>query len=123
MMNRVRQPFNVNALAQVAAVAALDAEDHVRRSRESNQLGLAQLTTALTEFGWSVAPSAGNFLLADTGGQAAPWFEGLLRAGVIVRPVGSYGLPRHLRITVGLPEQNNRLLAALAGLREGGGVA
>lgn len=123
LLDRVRQPFNVNALAQAAAVAALDAEDHVRRSRESNQLGLAQLTTALTEFGWSVAPSAGNFLLADTGGQAAPWFEGLLRAGVIVRPAGSYGLPRHLRITVGLPEQNNRLLAALAGLREGGGVA
>jgi histidinol-phosphate aminotransferase len=120
LLDRVRQPFNVNSLAQVAAEVALDADDHVRRSRAVNEAGLARLRAALTGFGWPVAPSAGNFVLADTGGPARPWYEGLLRLGVIVRPVASYGLPRHLRITVGLPEQNERLLAALARLRREG---
>ncbi len=123
LLNRVRQPFNVNALAQVAAVAALDATDHVRRSQDLNHVGLAQLQAGLVSFGWSVPPSAGNFVLADTGGPAAPWYEGLLQAGIIVRPVASYGLPRHLRITVGLPEQNERLLQTLVRLRaRGAGV-
>lgn len=120
LLNRVRQPFNVNALGQVAALAALDAHEHVRRSRQLNQAGMAQLHAGLTDFGWAVPPSAGNFVLADTGGPAGPWYEGLLRAGVIVRPVGNYGLPRHLRVTVGLPEENSRLLTALGTLREGG---
>jgi histidinol-phosphate aminotransferase len=120
LLNRVRQPFNVNGLAQVAALAALDARDHVRRSQEVNACGLAQLHKGLTEFGWSVAPSAGNFVLADTGGPAEPWYEGLLRSGVIVRPVANYGLPRHLRITAGLPGENERLLEALAHLRQTG---
>jgi len=118
LLNRVRQPFNVNALAQVAAIAALDATDHVRRSQDLNRSGVAQLQAGLVRLGWSVPASAGNFVLADTGGPAAPWNEGLLRAGIIVRPVASYGLPRHLRITVGLPEQNERLLHALGMLRE-----
>jgi histidinol-phosphate aminotransferase len=120
LLNRVRQPFNVNGLAQAAALAALDARDHVARSQDVNRHGLAQLRTGLMEFGWSVAPSAGNFVLADTGEPAGPWYEGLLRAGVIVRPVGSYGLPQHLRITVGLPEQNDGLLQALGQLRQRG---
>jgi histidinol-phosphate aminotransferase len=81
---------------------------------------MAQLRTGLAGFGWPVPPSAGNFVLADTGGPAGPWYEGLLRAGIIVRPVGSYGLPRHLRITVGLPDQNRRLLQALSDLRQRG---
>ncbi len=92
LLNRVRQPFNVNGLAQVAALAALDAHDHVLRSQEANRRGLAQLRTGMTKFGWSVPPSAGNFVLADTGGSAASWYEGLLRAGIIVRPMASYGL-------------------------------
>ncbi|MDH4023494.1 MAG: histidinol-phosphate transaminase [Gammaproteobacteria bacterium] len=117
LLNRVRQPFNVNSLAQVAALAALGAEDHVRRSQEVNLNGLRQLRVGLAGLGWSVPSSAGNFVLADTGGPAAPWYEGLLRAGVIVRPVGNYGLPHHLRITVGLPEQNERLLRVLGGFR------
>lgn len=120
LLNRVRQPFNVNGLAQAAALAALDAHDHVARSADLNARGLAQLRVGLTEFGWTVGPSAGNFLLADTGGPADPWYDGLLQCGVIVRPVGSYGLPRHLRITVGLPAQNDRLLQALNQLRERG---
>lgn len=120
LLNRVRQPFNVNALAQVAALAALDAHEHVRRSQQVNRHGLLRLRTGLAGLGWVVTPSAGNFVLADTGGPAGPWYEGLLRAGVIVRPVGNYGLPRHLRITVGLPEQNERLLVALSQLQQAG---
>jgi len=120
LLNRVRQPFNVNGVGQLAALAALGAGHHVRRSREVNEEGMAELRTGLTGFGWPVPPSAGNFILADTGGPAGPWYEGLLRAGIIVRPVGNYGLPRHLRITVGLPDQNRRLLQALYDLRQGG---
>ena len=73
----------------------------------------------LTALGWRVSPSAGNFVLADTGGPALPCYERLLRAGVIVRPVANYGLPDHLRITVGLPEQNERLLSARRSLMAG----
>jgi histidinol-phosphate aminotransferase len=120
LLNRVRQPFNVNGLAQAAALAALDAHDHVARSADLNARGLARLQAGLTEFGWTLGPSAGNFVLADTGGPAGPWYEGLLQCGVIVRPVASYGLPRHLRITVGLPAQNDRLLQSLKQLRERG---
>jgi histidinol-phosphate aminotransferase len=120
LLNRVRQPFNVNGLGQLAALAALGADDHLRRSRRVNEEGMAQLRTGLTEFGWPVPPSAGNFVLADTGGPSGPWYEGLLRAGIIVRPVSNYGLPRHLRITVGLPDQNSRFLQALYALRRGG---
>ena len=123
LINRVRQPFNVNALAQVAALAALGASEHVERSRSLNRDGMAQLRSGLDDFGWTVPPSAGNFVLADTGGPAQPWYSGLLRSGVIVRPVANYGLPRHLRITVGLPEQNERLLQALRQLHRTGGVA
>lgn len=120
LLNRVRQPFNVNALAQVAALAALGAGEHVERCRALNQSGLEQLRAGLSEFGWRVPPSAGNFLLADTASPAGPWYEGLLRLGIIVRPVANYGLPNHLRITVGLPEQNARLLTALRQLRAEG---
>jgi len=120
LLNRVRQPFNVNTLAQVAALAALGAQDHVRVSQELNRNGLTQLQEGLSGFGWSVAPSMGNFVLADTGGPAETWYAALLRSGVIVRPVGNYGLPRHLRITVGLPEQNDRLLHVLRELQQRG---
>lgn len=119
LLNRVRQPFNVNSLAQVAACAALDDAAHVMRSRQLNAHGLVQLSSGLSALGWRVSPSAGNFVLADTGGPALPWYEKLLRAGVIVRPVANYGLPGHLRITVGLPEQNERLLSELRRLMAG----
>jgi histidinol-phosphate aminotransferase len=119
LIERVRQPFNVNEAAQVAALAALGAHEHVQRSRFVNESGLRQLRDGLTDFGWRVPPSAGNFVLADTGGPAAPWNEALLRKGIIVRPVANYGLPHHLRITVGLPAENARLLAALAAHRNG----
>jgi histidinol-phosphate aminotransferase len=113
LLNRVRQPFNVGSAGQAAAVAALAATDHVTRSRALNRDGLARLAAGLTDFGWSVPPSAGNFVLADTGGDAMRWYEALLRRGIIVRPVANYGLPNHLRITVGLPAHHDRLLTTL----------
>jgi histidinol-phosphate aminotransferase len=119
LLNRVRQPFNVNSVAQAAAIAALADAEHVARSRQVNARGLRQLTEGLQALGWSVPPSVGNFVLADTGRPALPVYEALLRRGIIVRPLGNYGLPNHLRITVGLPEQNARLLAAVRALQEG----
>ena len=120
LLNRVRQPFNVNDLGQSAALAALGAHEHVRRSRQVNDTGMIQLREGLASLGWNVPPSAGNFVLADTGGPAGPWYEGLLRAGIIVRPVGNYGLPRHLRITIGRPDENSRLLLAIGELQQTG---
>jgi histidinol-phosphate aminotransferase len=113
LLNRVRQPFNVGSLALVGATAALDDAAFLDRSRSVNQQGLADLAQGLTAIGLSVSPSIGNFVLVDMGRPAEPIYERLLRAGIIVRPVGNYGLPNHLRITVGLPEQNQRLLQAL----------
>lgn len=116
LLNRVRAPFNVNSLALSAARAALDDDEHVQTSRRVNDAGIDFLTSQLTGFGFDVTPSIGNFVLADVGQPAGPTCEALLRAGIIVRPVANYGLPNHLRITVGLPEQNQRLVAVLAKL-------
>ncbi len=113
LLNRVRQPFNVNSLAQLAAIAALSDDGHVGRSRRINSEGLADLEKGLSELGFTVIPSVGNFVLVDMGQAAGRYYEALLQAGVIVRPVGNYGLPNHLRITVGLKEHNERLLAGL----------
>jgi histidinol-phosphate aminotransferase len=112
LLNRVRQPFNVNALAQAAAVAALADDRYVEESRELNRAGMAQLTAGLTRLGVPYAPSHANFVLARVG-DAARVNQALLRQGVIVRPVGNYGLPEWLRVTVGLPAENERFLAAL----------
>jgi histidinol-phosphate aminotransferase len=113
LLNRARQPFNVNAVGLAAAAAALGDEAFVARSAAVNREGLAFLQGALDERGVGYIPSVGNFLAVDVGRPAGPVYEALLRQGVIVRPVAGYGLPRHLRITVGLPEQNRRVIAAL----------
>jgi histidinol-phosphate aminotransferase len=113
LLNRVRQPFNVNSLGQIAALAALDDDEHVRRSRAHNLDGMRQLGADLVQLGLSCIPSVANFLCVDLGRPAAPVYEALLRAGVIVRPLGGYGLPQHLRITVGLEAENSRLVSAL----------
>jgi histidinol-phosphate aminotransferase len=118
ILNRVRQPFNVNSLAQVAAIAALADQEFVERARHLNQSGLAELTEAFFAMRLTVVPSVGNFVLADLGRPAAPIYQALLRAGIIVRPVANYGFPNHLRITVGLPEQNQRLMATLKNVLE-----
>ena len=113
MLNRVRQPFNVNALAQAAAIAALADTAYVDDSRALNIAGLAQLGAGLDALGIAYLPSHGNFVLARVG-EAARVNHALLAQGVIVRPVGNYGLPEWLRISVGLPTENARFLAALA---------
>ena len=115
LLNRIRQPFNVNSLAQAAAVAALADEAFLERSRVLNRAGLDQMQRGFAELGLEYIPSYGNFVLVRVG-DAAAVYEGLLRAGVIVRPVTGYGLPEWLRISVGLPDENARLLEALAPL-------
>ncbi|WP_077728374.1 histidinol-phosphate transaminase [Methylocaldum sp. 14B] len=113
LLNRVRQPFNVNSLALEAAKAALDDNDHLTRSVSLNREGLCRLSEAFTERDLSFIPSVGNFIMVDVGRPAAPVYEALLRQGVIVRPVANYGLPNHLRVTVGTEEENRIFLAAL----------
>ncbi len=112
MLNRVRQPFNVNALAQAAAVAALEDPAYVDASRALNREGLRQLGAGLDALFIPYLESRANFVLAKVG-DAARIYESLLRQGVIVRPVGNYGLPEFLRVSVGLPAENARFLAAL----------
>lgn len=112
MMNRVRQPFNVNSLAQAAAVAALADTDYVEESRKLNTQGLRELYAGLDALGVGYVRSHGNFVLAHVG-DAARVNVALLHQGVIVRPVTNYGLREWLRISVGLPAENARFLAAL----------
>lgn len=114
ILNRVRQPFNVDTVAQAAAMAVLDDEDYLRRSRELNTEGLRQLEQSFAALSLSYIPSAGNFVAVDVGSRADDIYQHLLRQGVIVRPVAGYGMPRHLRVSVGLPEENSRLLEAMA---------
>ncbi|WP_024327379.1 histidinol-phosphate transaminase [Thioalkalivibrio sp. AKL19] len=113
LLNRVRQPFNVNAIAQAAGLAALDDVEHVAKSVAINREGLRQVSAALRELGLRVIPSVGNFVTFDTDREPGPVYEALLREGVITRPVENYGLPGHLRVTVSTHEDNARFLAAL----------
>ena len=112
LLNRVRQPFNVNSLAQAAAIAALGDAAYVEESARSNREGMRQIEAGLAKLGVAFVPSHGNFLLVDVG-DGARVYAALLRDGVIVRPVANYGLPGFLRVTVGLPAENERFLAAL----------
>lgn len=114
LLNRIRQPFNVSVPALAAAAAALDDDAHIEATVALNREGLARLRAGLTALRLGVLPSAANFVLCDLGRPAAPVSDALLRRGVIVRPVGNYGLPNHLRISTGTAEQNERLLAAMA---------
>ncbi len=114
MLNRVRQPFNVNSLALAAAEAALEDQAHIERSRALNRSGLVQLREGFAALGLQTLPSAGNFLCVDLGRDAKPVFDALLREGVIVRPVANYGLPTFLRVTVGTADENDFCLAAFA---------
>lgn len=115
-MNRLRPAFNVNSLAQVAAIAALEDQAHMRRVVDATLAELVRVQTALEALGCWCAPSACNFLLVHVGTRAAALYEQLLHAGLIVRPVGGYGLPEFLRISIGLPQENDRLLRTMAGL-------
>ena len=113
LLNRIRPPFNVNSLALLAAQTALGDSDYLKESVELNETGRAYLESELTEMGLDVIPSATNFLLVDMKQDASKLNQALLEAGVIVRPVGNYGLPNHLRISIGLAEENEFFVAAL----------
>lgn len=113
MLNRVRQPFNVNLIALAAARAALDDAEHLQKTLTTNRTGLTQVESGLDALRVKHLPSAGNFVLIDCGRPAGPVYEAMLRQGVIVRPVGNYQLPAHLRITIGTQAQNERMLGAL----------
>src|SRR3954447_13012832 len=115
IMNRVRQPFNVNSIALAAASAALDDMEFVARSYAENLQGLRQLEDGAKRLGLDYIPSYGNFLTIKVG-KATEIYKRLLRRGVIVRPVGGgYELPEHLRVTIGTPEENGRFLPARGG--------
>lgn len=120
MLNRVRQPFNVNSVAQAAAVAALEDAEFVRRTFELNQRGMVQLTNGFQQMGLAYIPSYGNFVsfnVTDTT-RASPEsamrvYQRLLESGVIVRPVASYAMPDYLRVSIGLEIENEKFLSAL----------
>ncbi|BBB25379.1 histidinol-phosphate transaminase [Amphritea japonica] len=114
LLNRVRQPFNVNIPALDAAAAVLTDDDFLQRSVSNNSAGMSQLEQGFIELGLSWIPSVGNFITVDCGEDAASLFEALLLEGVIVRPVANYKMPNHLRVTIGLPEENRRCLEAFA---------
>ncbi|HQS58175.1 MAG: histidinol-phosphate transaminase [Gallionellales bacterium 35-53-114] len=113
MMNRVRQPFNVNSIAQAAAVAALHDMDFVQQTYELNQRGMLQITDGLNKLGLSYIPSFGNFISFRIGGATA-MYRRLLELGVIVRPVANYDMPDYLRVSIGLETENEKFLTALA---------
>ncbi len=112
LLNRVRQPFNVNMLALAAARIALNDEAYLARAVRVNSDGMQQLVAAFEDLGLEYIPSAGNFVAVDVGREAGPVYDALLRRGVIVRPVANYEMPRHLRITVGTAAENERFIAA-----------
>lgn len=112
LMNRVRQPFNVGSLALAAAAAALDDEEFIRQSYELNRFGMRQIVNGLESLGLEQIPSCGNFVTFRVG-DAAGVNQRLLRQGVIVRPIAGYGMPEHLRVSIGREDENARFLAAL----------
>ena len=112
LLNRVRQPFNVNSLAQVAAIAALKDTEFLERSFQVNREGKVQLQTAFDHLKLTYVPSYANFVLVKVGDAARINLE-LLKRGVIVRPVAGDGLPEWLRVSIGLPEENARFISAL----------
>jgi histidinol-phosphate aminotransferase len=116
LMNRVRQPFNVNSLALVAAEAAVDDHAFLQQTYEVNLNGLVQIQDGLKALDLEYVPSYGNFVLFKAGAGADAGmkvFDALQRLGVIVRPVNGYGLPEWLRVSIGLPHENDAFLKAL----------
>lgn len=109
-LNRIRQPFNVNSLAQVGSLAALDDEEHIQKTKENNRQGLIYLRGELDRLGLEYAPTWGNFLLVKVG---AGTYQRLLPEGVIIRPMEGYGFPGYARVSVGVPAENERFVAAM----------
>lgn len=114
ILNRVRQPFNNNSLALLAAEAALDDVEHLQKTIEVNSKGMQQLTEGFQNLGLHWIPSAANFVSVNLNEPAHPIYEGLLKKGIIVRPVANYEMPNHLRVSIGTPDQNRLFLQALS---------
>ncbi|MBE2894266.1 histidinol-phosphate transaminase [Spirabiliibacterium falconis] len=113
LLNRIRQPFNCNSLALAAAKAVLNDDEFVEKTAANNAAGLRQLSQFFEQKGLEYVPSKGNFIMLNLQQPAAPIYQKLLEQGVIVRPIAGYGLPNHLRISIGLPEENQRFIDAL----------
>lgn len=113
LLNRIRQPFNVNSLALAAASVALSDDAYIAKTRELNSHGMKQLETGFHQLGLDYIPSKGNFICVDVARNGMHVFQQLLQQGVITRPVANYGLPQHLRVSIGLQHENQRFLTAL----------
>lgn len=113
LLNRVRQPFNVNTPAMIAAIAALEDETHLNECVSINTNGIKFWQAACQYRGLEYIPTVGNFITIDFEQDAMPIYEALLREAIIVRPIGNYGLPNHLRITISTVEENQKCLDAL----------
>ena len=112
-MNRIRQPFNVNRVAQVAAIAALEDKEHVKKSCQMNEAGKKFLYQELGALGLEYVPTAANFILINMKQPGKDIYQKLLEKGVIVRPMEGYGLPDFIRVTIGKPEENKKFIQAL----------
>ncbi|MDH2998598.1 histidinol-phosphate transaminase [Pasteurellaceae bacterium LFhippo2] len=113
LLNRVRQPFNCNALALASAIAVMNDDAFVEKVAQNNRLEMARYETFCQANGLEYIPSKGNFITIDFKRPAGAIYEALLREGVIVRPIAGYGMPNHLRVSIGLPEENDRFFKAL----------
>lgn len=113
LLNRVRQPFNCNSLALVSAIAVMNDDEFVKKVAKNNRLEMARYEAFCQANGLEYIPSKGNFITIDFKRPAAAIYDALLREGVIVRPIAGYGMPNHLRISIGLPEENDRFFSAL----------
>ncbi|WP_367154313.1 histidinol-phosphate transaminase [Methylomonas sp. HYX-M1] len=119
LLNRVRQPFNSNLLALVAAEAALADDDYLARSVDCNNQGMLQLIAAFENLGLTWIPSSGNFVAVDLKRDAGPVYQALLGKGVIVRPIANYQMPNHLRISIGTERENQVFISALGEVLQG----
>ena len=113
LMNRIRQPFNANSVALAAAETSLESDDYVRESVRMNSEGMEFIQSGLTRLGLEYIPSAGNFLSFKVGKASGQVYEAMLNRGVVVRPIANYGMPEHLRVTIGTPSENDRFLTTL----------
>jgi histidinol-phosphate aminotransferase len=112
-LNQTRRPFNVSSVAQAAARAALDDQEHLARSVAAAAAGISALTRGFSALGLTVLPSLGNFVLVGLGRDAQPIYQGLLERGIIARPMGAWGLPQHLRVSLATPPDIARALEAM----------
>ena len=113
LLNRVRQPFNCNSLALTSAIAVMNDDAFVEKVAENNRQEMKRYEAFCQQYGLDFIPSKGNFITIDFKQPAAPIYDALLREGVIVRPIAGYGMPNHLRISIGLPQENDKFFTAL----------